>query len=527
MRAAPVLGVLIAAAALVGASPARRPPSDRALILKGLTQAVDTGRLDPAEADAYRALVGRASALIRRLPPGRAVELRGVLHDVAAQRAAYTRPRALTLFTTLELNEDQLASHPLPEPRTDVRDAEGVVYRYFAGHGFVFHPLAEFAALNAAVSSGDEEAVSTLVQALLLRAVPVRGGALTWEYEFPFSGGRPPWTSGMAQAVAAQSLARAGDLLSDASLLDASDAAYAAVPRRLVRELPAGPWIRLYSFARAPVLNAQLQTIVSLDDYAAITGDAPAAALVERLKAAAKALLPRFDTGYWSLYSLAGEESTRSYHEYVISLLRTLSNRDGDPIWKQSADRFARYEAEPPLVKPGRPVPTLYPVPADGYLDVARFRFWLSKRSHVTLKVAGTSRTLLLGHGPHVLEWAPESWQLGLYHPYLRTVDQNGHAIVLALEPLLVQEDVDRPQLDVEVAPPATVSWTSTDEGTPWLALAVHLDAGPKHRVLKLGRRGRTGTVALLLPAGRWHARLVAVNSAGRLRSVSLGFLPR
>lgn len=527
MRAAPVLGVLIAAAALAGASPAGRPPSDRALILKGLTRAVEAGRLSQEEVDSYRALVRRAPALLRTLPSGRARELSGVLHDVAAQRAAYTRPRALTLFATLQLNESRLASYPLPKPRTDVEDDDGVVYRYFPGHGFVFHPLAEFVALNAVVTSGDEEALGALVKALLLRAVPVQGGALTWEYEFPFGGGRAPWTSGMAQAVAAQALARAGNLLSDASLLDAADAAYASVPGRLVRELPAGPWIRLYSFTLAPVLNAQLQTILSLDTYAAISGNAQTAALVVRLKAAAKALLPRFDTGYWTLYSLAGDESPLSYHEYVVSLLRTLSSRDGDPIWKERADRFARYETEPPLVKPGRPVPTLYPVPADGYLDVARFRFWLSKRSHVTLKVAGRSRTLLLGHGPHVLEWAPESWQLGLHQPYLRAVDENGHAVALALEPVLVKEDVGRPQLDVEVAPPATVSWTSTDEGTPWLALAVHLDAGPKHRVLELGRRGRSGTLDLRLPPGRWHATLAAVNSAGKRAAVSLGYLPR
>jgi hypothetical protein len=526
MRAAPLVGVLLAAAVLAGASPARRPPSDRALAARGLHQAVDRGALTADEAAGYAATLRRVPSLLRTLPPLRALELRGVVHDVAAQRGAYNRPRALTLFSMLALNEDWLSSHRLPESGTDVRDAEGIVYRYFPGHGFAFHPLAEFAELNSAVSRKDEEETAGLAEALLRRAVPSRGG-LVWEYEFPFSGGRPPWTSGMAQAVAAQALGRAADLLSDASLLDAADGAYAPVSS-LVTQMSAGPWIRLYSFARAPVLNAQLQTILSLDDYAEISGNDDAAAVVERLKAAAKAFLPRFDTGYWSLYSLAGDESPRSYHEYVVSLLRTLANRDADPVWKATADRFAAYEIQPPILKPGPAVPTLYPRPADGFRDEARFHVWLSKLSYVTLKLAGRSSTVQLGHGPHTLVWAPGPGRApGLYHPLVRATDQNGHRVSVSLAPVLVRYDLAPPPLEAQVTAPGTVSWSSTDEGTPWLALAVHLDAGTEHRVLNLGRRGRSGSVVLRLPPGRWQARLVAVNSAGKLGRVSLGILPR
>ena len=72
----------------------------------------------------------------------------------------------------------------------------------------------------------------------------------------------------MAQAVAAQALARAGTLLGDQALLDAADAAYASVPRLLSPSSPAKPWIALYSFDRTPVLNAQLQAALSVGDYA-------------------------------------------------------------------------------------------------------------------------------------------------------------------------------------------------------------------------------------------------------------------
>src|SRR5206468_8849352 len=120
MRAAPLVGVLLAAAVLAGASPAGRPPSDRALAARGLQRAVDAGALTADEAAGYDAILRRVPGLLRTLPPLRARELRGVVHDVAAQRGAYNRPRALTLFSMLALNEDWLSSHRLPESGTDV-----------------------------------------------------------------------------------------------------------------------------------------------------------------------------------------------------------------------------------------------------------------------------------------------------------------------------------------------------------------------------------------------------------------------
>src|SRR6266511_720359 len=114
MRAALLVGVLLVAVVFAGASPARRPPSDRALAARGLQRAVEQGALSVEEAAGYRALLNRVPGLLGSLPPLRARELRGVLHDVAAQRNAYNRPRALTLFTTLALNEDWLSSHRLP-----------------------------------------------------------------------------------------------------------------------------------------------------------------------------------------------------------------------------------------------------------------------------------------------------------------------------------------------------------------------------------------------------------------------------
>ena len=189
-----------------------------------------------------------------------------------------------------------------------------------------------------------------------------------WEYYFPF-GGRPPWVSGMAQAVAAQAFARAASLVTDqsAAFLKEATGAFRAVPR-LTTKVSAGPWIRLYSFSKNPVLNAQLQTVLSLETYASATSDAAASNLAARMKQAAAATVGRFDTGYWTNYSLAGNPSPLSNQKFVVQLLHKLA--PDDPRFAQAAGRFAAYLKQPPAFK-------LADAP------VGAVRVWLSKPASV------------------------------------------------------------------------------------------------------------------------------------------------
>ena len=98
----------------------------------------------------------------------------------------------------------------------------------------------------------------------------------------------------MVQAVAARAFAADGDY-------DVARKAYLALPR-YVFPLAGGAWIRLYSFSSMPVLNAQLQSILSLADYAQLNQDPSAAELSETLLQTADTLFDSFDTGAWSLY---------------------------------------------------------------------------------------------------------------------------------------------------------------------------------------------------------------------------------
>jgi hypothetical protein len=224
---------------------------------------------------------------------------------------------------------------------------------------------------------------------------------------------------------------------------------------------------------------------------------------------------------------LRGDESPLDYHDYVIGLLRKLSARTGDTGWSEAADRLRSYESQPPVIRLGPPAPTVYPRPADGYRDDALIRFWLSKRSTVTLRIGRATVTETLGHGENTLRWSAAGASPGTYHPRLAAVGPAGVRAEQALPPVTVAREPGPPPLTVTVAAPATVSWHSDAEGTPWLRLEVRLVQAGMKRTLELGRRGLAGTRQLRLPPGRWHATLLATNSAGKSRFVSLGYLPR
>ncbi len=366
MRRAAV-GVAAAVALLVPSVAHATAANDAALARKGITHAVAKQWVKPPDAYRYRSAVTRALQDVKTLPKLRGYVLASQLSQLAPFWDSYTSPRALALFSQLEVNLDYFETHRVPTTRVDVADEDGVVYRWFPRLVLVFHPLANFGALNAAAAAEDVEATRTLADALLARAIP-RGSRLIWEYQFRFAGGRPPWASGMAQAVAAQALARSYALLQDPVLSAAAVRAYASVPPFLL-PLASGPWIRLYGFNSQVVLNAQLQAIVSLLEYAQTSGDGEASALAAQLSVSAQALFPRFDTGDWSRYQLGGAYATREYQTFVTDLLAKLAKLTQDPFWVDASKRFRAYLTVAPQVTPGPATPAVWPQPLDGRLS--------------------------------------------------------------------------------------------------------------------------------------------------------------
>jgi hypothetical protein len=425
--------VLVAALAFAPSAQAAKTPSDA--IKAGLQKAVDAGWIQPSDAARDRGILARANGALPKLGGSRHANLQQVVKDVAARSGQFTAPRALVLFGMLDENVRYFGAQGPPAPQADVVGADKVVYRYFPGHGLQFHPLANFAALNSHLAAGRLDSARTLAAALQARAVAA-GGASVWEYEWPFGGGKAPWTSGMAQAVAAQALARAGQRLGDETLTTLSHDAFRAIPGKLDMRVAQGTWVRLYSFSRMAVFNAQLQTTVSLRDYADFTGDTDAGALSDAMRAAVQKALPAVDTGYWTRYAIDGAEESRGYHDFVITILGRLRSQTKDPFWSDLATRFKAYETQPTLFRIAAP-----PVPATsakkGKAKLA-FSLWLSKSSTVSLSAAGQARRLSMTFGWHRLTWTVPRAKAGLFPVSLRATPIAGPSASATLPPLAV-----------------------------------------------------------------------------------------
>src|SRR6266516_2760911 len=428
-RMAGLAAVVALAALLLSGSASAKPPwvKDFGSIDRGIDRAVALGRIDAAEAADDRAAAAGAANVLPKLPSSRYRNLAAIVRQVAGFWKGYDSARGHALFGMLSFNTRWFASHWDVKAGTEVVDySDGTWYHAFPGIGFQFHPLENFGKLNNFVTQKNTARAEQLAQALIDRSV-VRAGGLAWEYYFRFEGGRPPWISGMAQAVAAQALSRAGTLLVDPTLTAASQRVYKTVPS-LTRSASTGPWIRLYAFNDDTVLNAQLQTILSLQDYATQTGDQAATNLASQLQTATVGLLPRFDTGYWSLYSLGGVEAPLDYHKFVVRLLTTLSKRTKDPTLTIYAQRFSDDLRTPPVVKEGPAPGVIYPWPQDGYRDYARYVVWVSKRSTVRLQVVHGGSPVTVSRGWHSVLWSPGRIAPSSYTPTLRAVDVVGNA---------------------------------------------------------------------------------------------------
>jgi hypothetical protein len=524
-RAGLAAALALAALLLSGAASAKPPwVKDLALINRGIDRAVTLGRIDGAEAADDRAAAAGAASVLPKLPSSRYRNLAAVVHQVAGYWKGYDSARGRTLFAMLGFNTRWFAGHWDQKAGTEVVDySDGTWYHAFPGIGFQFHPLENFGKLNNFVTQKNTSRAEQLAQTLMDRSV-VRAGGLAWEYYFRFGGGRPPWISGMAQAVAAQALSRAGTFLADPTLTAASQRVYRTIPL-LTRTAQTGPWIRLYAFNNVTVLNAQLQTILSLQDYATQTGDQAAAKLASRLQAAAVGLLPRFDTGYWSLYSLGGDEAPLEYHKYVVRLLTTLVRRTQDPTFTTYAQRFGNDLRQPPVVKGGQAPGAIYPWPQDGYRDYARYVFWVSKRSAVRLQVVHAGKAVTVSRGWHSLVWSPGRIEPGAYTPTLRAVDVAGNASQTELAPVEVRRDTQAPKVSAAIAG-RRLYWRGSDDASPWLALRVVLRRPGAVRTLWLGRENFRGSALLLAPRGLWSATLVADDSSGNSTRVALGSFP-
>jgi hypothetical protein len=154
-----------------------------------------------------------------------------------------------------------------------------------------------------------------------------------------------------------------------------------------------------YSFApRLYILNGFIQSLVGLYDFAANSADPEARRLFDDGDAAARAEVPAYDTGAWSLYARGSStsESDLHYHGVLRDFLQSLCDRTAEPVYCDTVARFDGYLTEDPVLR------LVTRRLRGGRWGTLRFR--LSKVSRVSVKVRRGSRTVLsrtetLGHG--------------------------------------------------------------------------------------------------------------------------------
>jgi hypothetical protein len=294
----------------------------------------------PAAAGTISIRLYRDGRLVGKSRAGAAARLAVATDRVAGYRAVVrVEPAKGWLGAVRVARADVLCARHAPGSR-DVH-GDGLVFQYYGGAGYQFQPLLSFAALNKKVLQRRCGAVRRLASALLSRAVR-SGGAVYWEYDFSFQGGPVPWRSGFAQAVGAQALARAGVMLRDPALSAAAAASFRGLHQTLLMGLAGGYWVREYGFTQQVILNAQLQSILSIQSYAAVAESAAARRLADELALATRRLLPRFDLGCWARYQLGGAAASLHYQTYHVELLRRLAAARPEPIWRRTYLRWRR-----------------------------------------------------------------------------------------------------------------------------------------------------------------------------------------
>jgi D-glucuronyl C5-epimerase C-terminus len=337
-------------------APARRPRERT--VRSELKRLLAAGEIDAATQARYRRIFDDAIATTRRLSGTRRSELQAVieiLHGIAA-RGQLTAARLPALFATLQRNREWWTTGSLLSygQRVEFSDSE-LVWEYYPGQGIELQVLGTFGKANGLWAAKSDGKLRALLDEMVTLAAQ-RGGALAWEYYFGFGGGVPPWTSGMAQATGIQALSRAAQRLGSAVYLEAARRAlelFSLAPPVGVRlTTQVGARYLLYSFAPSQiVVNASVQTLVALHDYADFTHSAAAGRLYRAGDRQARLDVRAGNTGAWSLYQLGGAESDLSYHELLTGFLHNLCDRTRTEIYCTTAAGYTRDLKQPPTLE--------------------------------------------------------------------------------------------------------------------------------------------------------------------------------
>ena len=400
------------------------------------------GQIDQTTHDRAKNAYNGVKRAYKNASGTRKAELRSVLveADDMSRRGFVTPSRLPAQTLTLERNRQWWNEGSTPRNGQRIEfDGSELVWQYYTGEGIQLQMLGNFGKLNGLWRERRVTRTRALADELLALGSE-RGGALAWEYYFEFGGGEPPWTSGLSQATAIQSLGRASDLLEDPKYRDAATrglGVFEQPPPDGVRvDGEAGPHYLIYTFnPDLRVINAFLQSVIGLYDFAQLTGDQRAQSLYASGEAQARVETPRYNTGAWSLYSQS-RESDLGYHKLTRDFLQRLCDRLGTAVYCDTARAFTDQLSQAPSVAPltrrirgGKP---------------AQLKFRLSKISRVGVTVLDSrgrtafSTSAVVGYGDRFFTWTRTPTKAGTYTLRISATDLAGNRAPVAEGPLRV-----------------------------------------------------------------------------------------
>lgn len=419
-----------------------------------LSRLLQSGAIDQAAYESDLATYVQARKSLKRLSGTRRLELGDVLGNLEAiaAKGLLAPSRLPALFLTLQRNREWWTTRSLLFSGQRVAfPPSRLVWEYYPGQGIEIQWLASFGAANGYYLSHQTTALTELLDEAISLATQ-RAGGIAWEYMFAFDGGSPPWTSGLSQGTALQALARAWSRTHEAQYLTAAQQAleiFKVGPSIGVR-IPTTMGAHYLEYTYAPserIVNGFIQALVGLYEYTKLTGDPVGQELFTAGDAQARAELPRFDTGAWSMYD-QHSESNLNYHELLLEFLQHLCEKTkhgepltptagqipGDEVYCTTAQHFNEDLTTPPAVQ--LLTSTLHAH------ERAGVQMRLSKISTVTMTISRAGRTVwtnratVEGGTPRLL-WVTPS-RPGTYDVTLRATDLAGNeevatgAIVLA-----------------------------------------------------------------------------------------------
>jgi D-glucuronyl C5-epimerase C-terminus len=336
-------------------------------VTAALSALLHSGAIPQASYSRYYAAYLAAKRSYGRLSGTRKLELGAVLVNVQAIAAAgqFTPTRLPALFLTLERNRQWWTTEPLLSSGERITfPPSKLIWEYYAGQGIEIQWLATFGEGNGYYLSGHENANLRQLVSEVIPLATARAGGIAWEYMFRFDGGLPPWTSGLSQGTGLEVMARAFSRFKEPADLTAAQQAVGifetAPPQGVMVKTPAGAEYAEYTYAPSDrILNGFIQSLVGLYEYTAITKDPLGLKLFEAGDAEARAEVPHYDTGGWSLYDQFGE-SNLNYHELLTEFLQHLCERTTKGL------PYTPAAAPAPAPAPASPAPSTPPAGSAG-----------------------------------------------------------------------------------------------------------------------------------------------------------------